>query len=346
MQKLRLHAGMLAIAMTFLTAPLLAADQDAPVARIGDRVIPRSEVLKEADEQLEQVEMQLLQCQIQYERSRHDLVESFTRDIVHRQLAEQEANARKMTTADLLASVKPKEVTQADIDKFYDENKARIPQGMTKESVTPQIKDFLTQQNRDSALNEFYAELDKKYSVKYLVEPLRAEVAATGPARGPANAPVTIVEFSDFECPFCKSFNPTLEQVRKEFGDKVRIVFRQYPLSAIHPNAQKAAEASLCADDQGKFWEMHDALFADRSKLAVAELKKTAAGLKLDAAKFDLCLDSGRYAGRVKQDFREGTQAGVNGTPAIFVNGRPMSGAVPFEDVAKIIREEMARGGS
>jgi protein-disulfide isomerase len=344
MPNLRSYA--LAVAVAALTIPLFAQDEKTPVAMIGKTAVPRSEVLQSAKDQLEQSDLQLLQCKIEHERNQHQIIDAFTRDLVHRQLVEKEAKDRKTTAEAVLASVKAKEVTQADIDGFYEENKARIPQGMTKEAVAPQIKSYLEQQNRASALDEFYEVLDKKYEVKYLIEPFRAKVAPTGPSRGPANAPVTIVEFSDFECPFCQRLNPELDAVRKEFGDKVRIVFRQYPLAAIHPNATKAAEASLCADDQGKFWEMHDALFADRSKLPVAELKKTAAALSLDTAKFDQCLDSGTHAERIKQDLREGTEVGVTGTPAIFINGRAMSGAVPFADLAKIIREELARAGS
>jgi protein-disulfide isomerase len=177
-----------------------------------------------------------------------------------------------------------------------------------------------------------------------LLEPPRTQVAATGPSKGPDNAPITIVEFSDFECPFCSRVNPTLAQVQQNYGDKVRIVFRQFPL-AMHPNAQKAAEASLCAHDQGKFWQMHDLMFAQQKELGVDQLKAKASQLGLDTESFNQCLDSGEYADQVRTDMADGTAAGVSGTPAMFVNGVPISGAVPYEQVAAMIDDELDRKG-
>jgi protein-disulfide isomerase len=186
--------------------------------------------------------------------------------------------------------------------------------------------------------------LKEKYGVQILLQEPRVEVAADGfPSKGPANAPVTIVEFSDFECPFCSRVVPTLDQVHEKYGEKVRLVFRQFPLHSIHPNAQKAAEASLCAHDQGKFWEMHDLMFEEQKQLTVAQLKEKARRLELDGGRFDQCLDSDRHADAVRQDLRDGMVVGVTGTPAMFVNGRFISGAVPFEQLAQIVDEELAK---
>ena len=171
----------------------------------------------------------------------------------------------------------------------------------------------------------------------------RVEVESEGyPAQGPADAPVTIVEFSDFECPFCSRVVPTLERVKEEYGDKVRLVFRHFPLS-MHPNAPKAAEASMCAHDQGKFWQMHDLMFEEQKQLSVVDLKSKAERLELDTEQFNQCLDSDKYADEVQQDMQAGQQAGVTGTPAMFVNGRLVSGAVPFEQIAPVIDSELAR---
>jgi protein-disulfide isomerase len=166
----------------------------------------------------------------------------------------------------------------------------------------------------------------------------------TAPVKGPATAPVTIVEFSDFQCPVCARLKPTLDQIKEKYGDKVRIVFRQYPLTSIHPNAPKAAEAALCANDQGKFWELHDAMFADQAGLAMENLKAKATKIAgLQPEPFNACLDSGKHAEEVRQDLASGTAAGVGSTPSMFVNGRALVGLVPFEDISRLIDDELKR---
>jgi protein-disulfide isomerase len=174
--------------------------------------------------------------------------------------------------------------------------------------------------------------------------PTRVDVTTAGhPAVGPATAPVTIVEFSDFECPFCGRLFPTLKSIEKIYLNRVRIVYRQFPLRKVHPRAEKAAEASLCAADQGHFWEMHDSLFGDQEHLTVDDLKARAAALKLDTTIFNACLDSGRKAAAVDSDIAEGAKAGVNGTPTMFINGRMMPGAQPFATIQAVIEEELQK---
>lgn len=214
------------------------------------------------------------------------------------------------------------------------------------EQIAPQIKQFLTQQRGQTVQEEFIKSLRGKYKTRILMDVARVEVAEAGsPSKGgPVGSPVTIIEFSDFQCPFCSRVNPSIDQAKATFGDKVRFVFRQFPLN-IHPQAPKAAEASLCANEQGKFWEMHDALFANQQKLSVPDLKATALTIGVDAAKFDACLDSGKMAEIVARDMADGQTAGVSGTPALFVNGRFINGAVPYEELAKVINDELSRKG-
>jgi protein-disulfide isomerase len=174
--------------------------------------------------------------------------------------------------------------------------------------------------------------------------PQRTEIDTAGyPARGPATAPVTIVEFSDFECPFCGRLFPTLKAVENIYLDRVRIVYRQFPLRRIHPLAQKAAEASLCANEQGRFWEMHDSLFGDQEHLTVDALKARAVELKLDTAAFNACLDSGKKVAAIDKDIADGAKAGVTGTPTMFINGRMMVGAQPYAQIQAVIEEELQR---
>jgi protein-disulfide isomerase len=182
--------------------------------------------------------------------------------------------------------------------------------------------------------------------VRVLLDAPRYPVSADDdPARGPANAPVTIIEFSDFQCPFCSRAVPTLKQVEQRYGDKVRIVFRDLPLVSIHKDAAKAAEAATCAHEQGKFWELHDRMFENQAQLGVEDLKKHAAALGLAAEPFAKCLDSGKHTEEWQKDIRAAEQVGVSSTPAFLVNGRLLTGAQPLEAFVEVIDEELQRAG-
>ena len=167
------------------------------------------------------------------------------------------------------------------------------------------------------------------------------------PALGKDNAPVTIIEFSDFQCPFCQRFRQeTFDQIKTNYIDtgKVRFVYRDFPLDSIHPLAQKAAEAAECADDQGKFWEYHDLLFEKQQEWASADeskFKDYVKDLSLDTDKFNKCLDDNKYADEVKKDFQDGAQAGVQGTPSFFINGKQLSGAQPYPAFQAAIDAEL-----
>ncbi len=163
------------------------------------------------------------------------------------------------------------------------------------------------------------------------------------PAIGPPDAPVLIVEFSDYQCPFCaRSALETLPQILETYEGKIRVVFRDFPLSSIHSNAQKAAEAAECADDQGQFWAYHDTLFQNQQALDIDSLKGYAQQLGLDTGAFNECLDSGQYASEIQNDLAQGQSYGVTGTPTFFINGRLLRGAKPFSDFEAMIEEELA----
>jgi protein-disulfide isomerase len=166
--------------------------------------------------------------------------------------------------------------------------------------------------------------------------------AGNAPAKGAKDAPLTVVVFSDFQCPFCKRVEPTLAQMEKEYSGKMRTVWKNYPLP-FHNNAIPAAEAALAAGAQGKFWEMHDKLFDNMQSLDRPSLDKYAQELGLNMSKFKADLDSGRYKGQIDAEMKEGTNLGVSGTPAVFINGRKISGAYPFETFKKIADEELAK---
>jgi protein-disulfide isomerase len=164
------------------------------------------------------------------------------------------------------------------------------------------------------------------------------------PARGPANAPVTVVAFSDFECPFCSRAVPTLKALEEEYGGKLRVAFKHQPLSN-HPNAKLAAAASLAAHEQGKFWEMHDLMFANQRQLDRASLEGYAKQLGLNEARFKAALDSGKFDAQVAADASEGARIGATGTPTFFINGRPLVGALPIDQFRRVIDEELKKTG-
>jgi protein-disulfide isomerase len=264
--------------------------------------------------------------------------------LVARALIEKEAAARGITPealdqAEVAARVK---VTDAELQSVYAANKARLG-NKTEAEALEQVRSALTQQRQTERRNAFARELRAKYDVKVLLEPYRVPVELAGaPVRGNPKAPVTIVEFSDFQCPFCVRARPTVNRVREVYGDRVRFAFRHYPLD-FHPQAQKAGEAAACAGEQDRFWQMHDRLWENPQKLEVPDLKAHAQALGLDAPAFAGCLDSGRHAGLVERDMQAGQAYGVSGTPAFFVNGRPLIGAQPFEAFQQVIDDELAR---
>lgn len=158
--------------------------------------------------------------------------------------------------------------------------------------------------------------------------------------RGNKNAQVKLVEYSDFECPFCKRHHPTLKQILAEYGDTVSLEYKHFPLN-FHPNAQKAAEASECAAEQGKFWEFHDAVFEDQLALGIPQYKEWVAKAGLNTRQFNNCLDSGKYAAKVQSEYQEGQTKGVQGTPATFINGQLVSGAQPYEAIKQAIDQAL-----
>jgi protein-disulfide isomerase len=267
--------------------------------------------------------------------------------LITRTLIEKEAKARGVTPealdqAEVTAKVK---VTDAEIQSLYAANKARLGSKSEADGLE-QVRSALIQQRQTERRNAFARELRARYDVKVLLEPHRVPVELAGaPVRGNPNAPVTIVEFSDFQCPYCVRARPTVARVREVYGDKVRFVFRHYPLD-FHPEAQKAGEAAACAGEQDRFWQMHDRLWENPQQLGVPELKAHAQALGMDAPAFSACLDSGRHASLVERDFEAGQAYGVSGTPAFFINGRPLIGAQPFEAFQAVIDDELARAAA
>jgi predicted DsbA family dithiol-disulfide isomerase len=312
-----------------------AAAETAPVAIVDGTPIP-GDVLDA-----------LIQGQLMELRQREDQLRRGALDeLIAQALVQREAAARGMSPEELtrIEITDKVQVSPEEARAFYEANRSRF--GSTPEAeALPQIVEGLGRQRQRERRAAFAQELSARYPVEVLLEPFRVTVD-TGPApvRGPADAPVTIVEFSDFQCPFCVRARPAVKRVREVYGDDVRFAFRHFPLS-FHEQAPKAGEAVACAGEQDRFWEMHDQLWESPGRLAPADLKDHAATLGLDAQAFGECLDSGRHAAVVKSDTEAGARLGVSGTPAFFINGRPLVGAQPFEAFAQVIDDELARAG-
>lgn len=265
-------------------------------------------------------------------------------EIVGQRLMDAEARRRGIDHATLVEQEiadKAPAPTAADIEFWYQNNAARV-QGATLDQVRDPIKALLIEERMGRAKRAFLTALKEKTPVTVSLEPPRLTIAVEGHAsKGDKDALIQLVEFSDFECPFCARAHPTIQQVLSAYGDKIRFVYRHYPLPN-HPNAKPAAEASACALEQDRFWPFHDRLFANTSKLAESDLKAHAASAGLDMARFTGCVESRKYKAQVERDITEAGGAGVTGTPAFFINGRPLEGAQPFEVFKRVIDEELA----
>lgn len=320
----------------------VTADRDAPpdpVAEVDGQPIAWADLADLVAADLQRVETE-----------RQQILEKGLTALVQERLLEAEAARRGVSVEELAKTEiaeKTAAVTDADVDTWYAENQARVRQ--PKEQVAGQIRSYLSRQREQTARESLLRSLRERFDVVSHLDPHRVEIeSGESPTKGPENAPVTVVEFSDFQCPYCARINPALAEVRERFGDKVRVEFRQFPLRQIHPQAQKAAEAALCAGDQDKFWQMHDALFESQQQLAQLDYKAKAAELGLDTARFSSCLDSEAKAEAVQADLEAGRKAGVSGTPALYVNGRPiqLQNGRPFADqIADVIDDELRRAG-
>jgi protein-disulfide isomerase len=314
-----------------------AAASGSVAAKVGDTTISLQDVDAKAASNL----MKVMQQQYEVRQQALD-------DMINNELFEREAKAKGVTKDKLIEteiSSKVSEPTQPEIDAYYEQNKARMG-GQTKEQIGPQIAAMLKSQKVSGVQQDYLKTLRTKYGVKVMLEPPRVQVATDDdPSRGgPADAPITIVEFSDFQCPFCSRAESVVDEVMKKYGNKVHLVYRDYPLS-FHPFAEKAAIASECAKDQGKYWEMHNAMFGNQSKLAVPDLVETAGGLGMDKDKFKTCLDSDKFKSEVQHDFQDGQKYGVSGTPTFFINGIMIVGARGVDSFSEIIDRELERGG-
>jgi protein-disulfide isomerase len=306
-----------------------AAAADPVVATIGGKPITLAELDRSAGRDL------------------YDLRERTLEEMVIERVVEPAAKAAGKSAEDFLndlAAQRVPEVSEAEAAEFFEQNHDRLPDRL-KEAKFADVKQVivkgLTNEKRKAAMATIVDELKEKAGVHILLEPPKVQVDATGPSRGPDGAPITIVEFSDFQCPYCARGRKVIDDVVAAYGNRVRVVYRDFPLS-FHENAQRAAEAGQCAHEQGKFWAMHDWMFDNQSTLAADDLAAAARKLGLDGAKFDQCVSSGRPAEAVAKSMKAGTAIGIHGTPAFVLNGVVITGAQPFETFKAAIDKQLA----
>lgn len=264
--------------------------------------------------------------------------------VIRKKLVEAAAKKKGLTAEDFLKQEVDSKIPEPSDDEargYYlaVKNSTSLP----FDQIKPQVKQLLKNSEIQQAREKYTDSLREKADVSVFLQPPSVQVAYD-PARaeGSADAPVTIVEFGDFQCPFCGKVQPALDDLLRKYSGKVKLAYRDFPLSQIHQYAEEAAEASRCALTQGKYWEMHDAMFADQGKLDEASLLQTAAHLGMDRNAFDSCLKSGKYKSAVMDDVQAGSQVGVNATPSFFINGEFLSGAQSEAEFVAIIERQLS----
>ena len=344
MKKLALGAVVVLVAACSQTSAQQAkrpASGDV-VAKVGTATITLADVDDKALEQPASNFGSAKLSQAIFEARRAALDELIATSLMDAAAKAQGIERTALVEKEITAKIPP--VSDSDVTTWFQANQARL-QGQPLDQVRQPIRAFLTQERMQGIREQYVDGLKARTAVVVMLDPPRQHVsAANSPSKGSISAPIEIIEFSDFQCPYCLRADPTVRQVLDTYGNRIRFVYRHYPLPN-HPFARPAAEAAACAGEQGKFWPYHDLLFANPSKLSDADLKQHAAGLGLNAAQFNGCVDTHKLKAEIDADLKAGENAGVNGTPAFFINGRMLSGAQPFEAFKKIIDEELTLKG-
>ena len=329
----------LTCATLVLAAPLILTAQNSPspIATVDGQPIYEDELMSVAGPNL-------LELQNQEYKAKSDALDK----LVLKKVVEAEAKKKGLTTEELLKQEVDSKVAEASDDEakgYYLAGKNQTT--LAFDQVKSQVKRLLRNSEIEQAREKYADSLRAKANVAVLLRQPKLEMGYD-PARvrGDSKAPVTIVEFADFQCPYCKKVQATLNDLLTKYQGQVKLAYRDFPLSTLHSQAQMAAEAGHCAGEQGKFWEYHDALYADQKKLSQSDMLETARRLGLDGKSFQSCLASDKFKAQIEQDIQEGTKAGVAGTPGFFINGVFLNGSVPVVDFEKIINRELQAIGN
>jgi protein-disulfide isomerase len=262
-------------------------------------------------------------------------------DVLSEKAAKEAGVSTEQWLADNLATPEPDD---AEIAKVTAQYRSRLSKD--EDQARKQVIDYLKQQGAQGTKADLQRSLAEAAGVEIFLDPPRVEPVLSdhSPSRGPADAPIVLIEYTDFQCPFCGRVQPTLQALRERYGDSIRMVFKNLPL-AMHQQAQFAAEAALCAGDQEGFWPMHDWLFANHKAISRETILAQATEQGLDIDALNVCLDEGRHSAEVEADMKEAGSFGITGTPGFVVNGRILTGAQPLENFIKVIDDELRRAG-
>jgi len=329
------RAGVTAVLCALVISCAQNNNSREPLAVVDGQPIYEEELLPAIRPQLQQLARQEYQV-------KGKALES----AIEKRILAAEAKRRSLSVEQLLdkeVRSKVTEPTDDDVLAFYNEKEDSLKRPFDSELQT-QIRDALRLSAMESALSFYVDKVRDKTRVAVLLRPPFVDVEHDPERmRGNPDAPVTIVEFSDFQCPFCGAVQPTLKQLMTKYEGKVRLSYRDFPLGQIHSNAERAAQAARCAGEQNKFWEYHDLLFADQRKLDIPSLKEHSRNLKLNEIQFDTCIASNKFQKAVRVDAEDGSKAGVNGTPGFFINGIAISGAQPIAVFEQLIDSELRK---
>lgn len=315
------------LALLLLCLPSTVGAQPDIVATVQGHSITADSLLSGMRSELLRLDME------RYEAMRVRLEAMVTQRLYELEAANRGVSRYELERMEINEKLEP--VGPDQVRAFYEKNRARMSQSF--EEVEGQLVSMLMRQAERRRSEAFTRELRARYEVRVLLKPPRVEVSSDDdPFKGAADAPVTLIEFSDFQCPYCRRVQSVLNRLMTAYEGRLKIVYRDFPLRRLHPEAQKAAEAAQCAHEQDQFWPYHDILF-ESTELGTGHLKRYAVELGLDEDLFNDCLDSGRYFQEVQDDMDDGIVVGVNAAPSFFVNGLPINGAVPYERFVQLI---------
>lgn len=306
------------------------------VAKIGGEIITEEALVGDAKLEFHDIK-----------KREYDLKMARLNALMVEKLIGAEAKKANMSTDDYIDKKITKgklKVSDSEYQQFVKEK--RIPESQINPQLKTRIMTYLQEKKKEDLVNAHIAAMTKKNPVEVYFKKPKIQInveLGSAPTWGKKDAPVTIIEFSDFQCPFCARAAKTVTDIKKKYGSKVNIAFRHFPLS-FHRQARPAAEASMCVHEQGepKFWKFHDLVFDNQKELDNASLEKYAKKAGVNVQKYQECMTGKRYSSLIQKDLDYGEKIGVKSTPTFFVNGELVSGAVPYEQFAEIVDEALS----